>query len=92
MYDSTNIARVVSNHAAVGMIFARLHFVASICGYVRWFCTLFALVSLMTLPKLAPVKEYETIELDFCSNPKQCSKAIVAEKNATTSQGSKGNP
>ena len=40
-------------------------------------CTFLALVLLMTLPKLAPVKAYETRELDFCSNPKKCSNAIV---------------
>ena len=34
------------------------------------FALCFALVSLMTLPKLAPVKEYKTTELDFRSNPK----------------------
>ena len=40
----------------------------------------------MTLPKLAPVKEYETAQLDFCSNPKIMLESNCGGKNATTCQ------
>ena len=73
MYDSTQIARVVSNHAPVGT--HSLYHVWDFrlfALFLRRFALVlhfFALVSLKTLPKLAPVRGYETRELDFCSNP-----------------------
>ena len=48
--------------------FACLHLFSPI---LRSFCSSFALVSLMTLPKLSSVNEREITELDFCSIPKQ---------------------
>ena len=86
MYDSTKIARVVSNHTPVGThslylvwdvrSFARFwHLFAPICARFALFCARFVDDSSQT----RPVKEYETTELDFCSNPTKCSKAIVEE-------------
>ena len=80
VYDTTKIARVVSNRAPVGthslyhvldlrsfaLVCTCLYFVRRF-ALVLHFC---ALVSLMTLPKLATVKEYEAIGFDFCSNAK----------------------
>ena len=77
MYVSTKIARVVSNHAPVGthslyqcsgfsLVCTCLHFLRRFALVLHFF----ALVSL-SIPKLAPVKEYETTEVDFCSNPKK---------------------
>ena len=39
----------------------------------------------MTLPKLAPVKDYETTELDFRSTPKNMLESNCGGNNATTS-------
>ena len=68
-------------------IFARLHLFALFCADVRSFCTICAVVLLMTLPKLAPVKEYETTELDVRSSPKKnARKQFCGGKQATTCQ------